>query len=501
MISSQILLTLFLGYWLYSQYVENKNLLAAEIERGLRDAEEQVIDSLLATSIINPLMSNDSSNLSVYMIDGRIPDTLNHPHEMKLNLDSVTQMQMHIAGNHAAEQNIIRKVESIDSSVHLNDRRIQSTITVSAGEDSSKQLLFQGIKLLINSVGQNDMEQSSIYTFFASNPDTAILVKIFNEFIEKNYTSFKVDWQSIEKSGINEKKHSNFVFASLLFEDPYGIAITNYNPYILKAISPQIVFAFILLLITALAFRLAFLNLKNQRKLLTLKNDFISNITHELKTPVSTVKVALEALLDFNRRNDPKLTKDYLEMAHKEMDRLDLLVNQVLNNSALEDGNSFISTENINLVLLVNEVRASLQPRFDEQMATVTFNFSDNEIFAEVDKLHLHGVILNLLDNSLKYTEQKPEISIDISQDNKETLISISDNGIGIPIEYRDKIFDKFFRVPMGDKHNVKGYGLGLNYAAIVMEHHHGKIWADNIAAGGCRFTLSFPNLNPTAGK
>ena len=153
------------------------------------------------------------------------------------------------------------------------------------------------------------------------------------------------------------------------------------------------------MLITGLAFRMAFINLKDQRKLLTIKNDFISNITHELKTPVSTVRVALEALLDFNLRNDPELTKGYLEMASSEIDRLDLLVNQVLNNAALEDSRHFITTEEIDLVLLVNEVMTSMQSRFDMEEATVDIHSSEEAVMIEADKLHLHGVIVNLLDN------------------------------------------------------------------------------------------------------
>ena len=112
-----------------------------------------------------------------------------------------------------------------------------------------------------------------------------------------------------------------------------------------------------------------------------------------------------------------------------------------------------------------------------------------------VDKLHIHGVLVNLIDNSLKYNQMKPKISIGIYQNEKETKLTIDDNGIGIPDEYHNKVFDKFFRVPTGDKHNVKGYGLGLNYAALVMQHHGGSISVDNLDGGGCRFTLIFPKL------
>ena len=307
MISSQVLLSIFLAYWLYSQFAEKKEILSVDIERGLRMAEEQVIDSLLASNIINPII-NDTNKFSVYMVDGQIQDTMNLPFDFGLNLDSAQQMEMHISGTHDTKSRVFSRIERIDSLAQFGDQSIQSTITINEGHDTSNHLLIQGVKLLINTVGQFDTNHNNLYTFFSSNPDTAILTNIFHQFIEQNYNAFSVSWQSIDESQSSGKGSNGIVYASFLFEEPFGVVVTNYFYYLLKSISAQIVFAFILLLITAVAFRLAYINLKNQRKLLTIKNEFISNITHELKTPVSTVKVALEALLDFNLRNDPKRT-------------------------------------------------------------------------------------------------------------------------------------------------------------------------------------------------
>ena len=339
------------------------------------------------------------------------------------------------------------------------------------------------------------MNQRNWHTIFATSPDSVLLTELFGDFIEKKYNDFTVVWQSTKKSDINILDNSGLKFNSNLFENPFTVSITGYNLYILRSISPQIIFAIILLLITALSFRMAFTNLNNQRKLMIIKNDFISNITHELKTPVSTVKVALEALLEYNLREDPKRTKEYLEMAHIEMDRLDQLVNQVLNNSSLENGNDFIFINKIDLVSLVNGVLISMQSNLNKQEAIINLVTKEDEIFVDADKLHLHGVIVNLLDNSLKYNDRKPEITVELGQNKRETQITVSDNGIGIPNEYVDKVFDKFFRVPKGDEHNIKGYGLGLNYAALVMEHHKGKISVSRNELGGCVFTVRLPNI------
>ena len=111
----------------------------------------------------------------------------------------------------------------------------------------------------------------------------------------------------------------------------------------------------------------------------------------------------------------------------------------------------------------------------------------------DIDKLHIEGVLINLLDNSLKYGNEKPEIAISLKETGKELILTVSDNGPGIPEEYINKVFEKFFRVPRGNQHNVKGYGLGLSYAALVMQQHKGIIEVTNRAEGGCMFTLHFP--------
>ena len=110
-----------------------------------------------------------------------------------------------------------------------------------------------------------------------------------------------------------------------------------------------------------------------------------------------------------------------------------------------------------------------------------------------VDPLHFQGVLINLIDNSLKYGPENPEILIRLWQDNGSAYIEVSDNGSGIPKEYIGRIFDKFFRVPTGDTHNIKGYGLGLSFAALVMKQHQGSISVKNLDQGGCSFTLRFP--------
>jgi two-component system, OmpR family, phosphate regulon sensor histidine kinase PhoR len=134
-----------------------------------------------------------------------------------------------------------------------------------------------------------------------------------------------------------------------------------------------------------------------------------------------------------------------------------------------------------------------MEARFVQQNASVEFKTGVENCFLHIDRLHIQGVIINLIDNSLKYSDNKPEIIIEIEQSFGSVMLTISDNGQGIPQEYISRIFDKFFRVPKGDLHNVKGYGLGLSFADLVMKHHSGSISVKNLKDSGCEFTLTFP--------
>ncbi|OFY47836.1 MAG: hypothetical protein A2W85_13635 [Bacteroidetes bacterium GWF2_41_31] len=498
MISSQILLTLFLGYWLYTQYEENRKLLTRDLERGLRQSEQQVMDTMLATQLIDPILS-DTSFSKVFMFRPKGMDSLTFSSSYTYNHDTVSRifMQLGDAGNESVKLTGLPETQSqikiiIDDSI---PDRYDTTYLNMAFQDTSNKLLLKSVRLLINSVEKINTGEQSLSTYFIAKVDTTLLTSLFNQFLIKEYSGFTVLWHANDSISVNNHQFPGMVVKSELFENKYLATIRHYHVYLLKAIIPQLTFAIILLLITTLAFRMAYINLKNQRKLIALKNDFISNITHELKTPVSTVKVALEALLDFDMKKDPTRTKEYLEMAHSEINRLDLLVNQVLNNSALEEGRPFITIERVNLTNLIKEVLFSMQTRFDQANAEVRLEANEEEILINADKFHVHGVLVNLIDNSLKYCTKKPEISIQIQHENRETLVVLEDNGMGIPDEYLDKVFEKFFRVPTANLHNAKGYGLGLNYAALVMQQHQGRIGVKNLDRGGCQFTLIFPAI------
>jgi len=273
----------------------------------------------------------------------------------------------------------------------------------------------------------------------------------------------------------------------------YAAVFPAIRTRIAKEIAPQILFSALLTIIIVTSFVVMYYNLRSQQRLNDLKNDFISNITHELKTPVSTVSVALEALSDFNALDNPERTKEYLNIAQTELNRLTLMTDKILKASVMEiPGISFIS-ETVNLHAIVQQVLSSMKLILEKENVVIHYEQEGVDFELRGSEIHLTNVIYNLLDNALKYSPCGSTIDLQLKSSPIQLEFSIRDRGIGIAKAYQKKIFDKFFRVPTGDVHNVKGYGLGLNYVAGVVRKHNGKIAVESEEGKGSKFNITLP--------
>jgi two-component system phosphate regulon sensor histidine kinase PhoR len=274
----------------------------------------------------------------------------------------------------------------------------------------------------------------------------------------------------------------------------YRLELGNTFPYLLKQITLPILFSVFLVGVTILSFLLLYRNLVKQKRLAEIKNEFISNITHELKTPIATVGVAIEALKNFNAIQDPERTREYLDISQNELQRLSLLVDKVLKLSMFEKKEVELKKETFDMLGLINEVLNIMKLQFEKHHASVSVKTEGADFTIEADRLHITSVLYNLLDNALKYSIQNPVIEVQLSALPSDIIeLKVSDNGIGIAKEYRRKIFDKFFRVPMGDRHNIKGYGLGLSYVSEIVHRHMGYIIVDSELSKGTTFTVKLP--------
>lgn len=304
---------------------------------------------------------------------------------------------------------------------------------------------------------------------------------------------------------IHEKEKS--LFRDTLDTEParlnpdkyYGAYVAGIRGILLKEITPQFLFSLFLTLTIIAAFLFMYRNIRSQQKLMLLKNDFISNITHELKTPVATVSVALEALKDFDVTANPARSKEYISIAQSELNRLSEITDKILRTTVFEGRGVTIDNESVDLKDVVEKSSTAMQLLIKKAGAEIAIHKTDDDCAVSGSTLHLINVVSNLIENSLKYTcpDRPALITISLFAEKKVAHLSLKDNGIGIAEEYQQKVFEKFFRVPTGNIHTVKGYGLGLSYVSNVVEAHKGSIKLISTLGEGSEFIITLPIHEP----
>ena len=246
--------------------------------------------------------------------------------------------------------------------------------------------------------------------------------------------------------------------------------------YILREMSLIIISNLILVAVVIWIFFYLSGSFRNQEKLTRLKDDFVSNMSHELKTPVSTTRVILDALLRYDFLEDREKTLKMLTAADKELVRLSSMVDKILETSLFESGAMQLLTTPMDLKELLLETAQNMEPVLREQAIDFDLQLPGEAVIISADRNHIGNVINNLVDNAVKYRGPHPQIQVQLWKANGKAMITVADNGIGIPSEFREKIFERFFRVASGDLHATKGQGIGLFYVRQVLLKHRGNI-------------------------
>jgi len=242
-------------------------------------------------------------------------------------------------------------------------------------------------------------------------------------------------------------------------------------------------------------FSLALYIIFKQKRLSEMKNDFVNNMTHELKTPISTISLASQMLNDRSIPDAQKNLDQISRIIQAESKQLGYQVERVLQMAIFDHGQLKLKSEEVDIHDLIENVAQNFLLQMDKRGGKLEFLPEAEQAEVKGDPMHLTNVISNLLENAMKYTGRTPEITISTSNEAGMFVFSVADNGIGIGKEDQKRIFDKFYRVPTGNVHNVKGFGLGLSYVKLIVEQHGGKILLKSEANKGSRFNIHLPLL------
>ncbi|MFT5617877.1 MAG: two-component system phosphate regulon sensor histidine kinase PhoR [Arenicella sp.] len=263
--------------------------------------------------------------------------------------------------------------------------------------------------------------------------------------------------------------------------------------FVWKEIGFILLASVLLISVVSVCFWFAICTILNQKKLSEMKNDFINNMTHEFKTPISNVGLALEAMRNFGMMQNPTNAEKYLEIAKSENGRLGNQVEKVLQIAVLEKDDFQLNFKQINLHSIISEVSERFKIQLAEKSGSLQLNLNATIHSLTADELHLSNLISNLVDNAIKYSTGKPTIVIETTNIQNGVSLIVSDNGIGIPKSQLRTVFDKFHRVPTGNLHNVKGFGLGLSYVSEIISKHNGSIQVKSELDTGSEFEVFLP--------
>jgi two-component system, OmpR family, phosphate regulon sensor histidine kinase PhoR len=366
----------------------------------------------------------------------------------------------------ALVQNILTEMVDVASKKKIEERVNVSELDKTLHE----QLKNQGI--------ETDFYFAVDNTSNKTVKDTLVLIKAGTDTVELKKSKFRMPLFPME------------IFSN---ENQLVLYFPHQKSYVIKSIAGMLSLSVGLILIIIGVFYKTVEMFVKQKKITDVKNDLINNITHEFKTPISTISLACEALNEPNLLVEKNSISRFSSIIKEENDRLKIMVDSLLNAAAMEKDEISLTKENVDM----HEVICSVATKFSETIKSkngkLTLNLNAEDFIITGDEFHLTNIIANLIDNAVKYNDREPEIIISTRNDNRNILITIKDNGIGISKEHLTKIFETFFRVASGNIQNVRGNGIGLSYVKKIIEAHTGTINVTSTSDLGSEFIINLP--------
>lgn len=451
---------------------------------------------------ISQIEKNDSKYSGGFNVDNNLVDEIvmqsqlmkvEAPDEMDLSLEVTTSVQR-------------KPTKPIFQSPNKNGGNALSETFYEMHESQKKRYLYEAeiINDVINEILKSSSKVPIEERINFKSLEGKIISELKNNGIELPFRYEIVDrndkplyrqphFDSTTKNGDDYKRviFPNDPVDKLTFLKIYFPTKKQYLFSEVSFLAPAILFTVILLISFIVMIYITF----RQKRLSEMKNDFMNNMTHELKTPVSTISLAAQMLKDNSISKSPDILKYISSVINDETERLSFQVEKVLQMSLFEKQNATLKLEDLDINDIIVHVANTFQLKAQKFGGDLDIDLQATESSIISDKMHLTNVLFNLLDNAVKYRNEKVELKLMIRtwNQNNKLFISVEDNGIGIKKESVKKIFDRFYRVSTGNRHDVKGFGLGLAYVKKIVEDHKGTIKAESDLGKGTKFIICLP--------
>lgn len=455
-------INLFQGYWLYTSY----GLAYDQFNRSINGALGAALEHKTEMDVRAYLKAHPGADSAEYADTGRVAF-------MRAGRGPASGGDSFAGPDEAPFRGRLRSSDGDEGEGRFSWSRVSRILLRGVLYDAPLDLQA------LDSLYRDELEQRDIHAAFVSDTQRFDRSAFRDEAFRRRFFSH----EPLETRWVRVDPVRNTYYRAS-FRTPYG--------YLFGKMLWLLVGSFALLVLTTWCFIYMLRTILRQKRLSEIKNDFINNMTHELKTPIATVHAAIEALQHFQALEDKSKTRSYLDISRKELQRLSDLVEKVLHVSIEENSEMVLHKEAVDIQELLDHLVERQQLKAGGK-AVFQYNHTLDNPVIHVDRMHFTNALNNLIDNAVKYSGERVHITIRCSRDAGRFMLEVADDGMGIPKHYQEHVFEKFFRVPTGDVHNVKGFGLGLNYVRHVVEQHGGSIQLASEAGRGSRFTILLP--------
>ena len=338
--------------------------------------------------------------------------------------------------------------------------------------------------------------------------DTVLIGNLLTKYIDYHHLEKDFEW-AIIRTGNNEiiyasvpdfkryqEKNLYKACLSCIWKEEYfhlAIYFPSQRQQAFVQMSLWLILSGIFILVVIILFTYIITTIIKQKKLSEMKNDFINNMTHEFKTPISTISLASEVLLNADPKSGLERIKRYSRIIYDENIRMRSQVDRVLQVASLDMGELELEKSDFDLHALIRDTVQNLCFEQCEDHTSVSYHLDAERHILHGDRMHITNILINLVENAIKYSEINPVISISTVNEDGGIIFSVEDNGIGMSQDAVRHIFDKFYRIPTGNIHNVKGFGIGLYYVKNMVERHGGHIGVKSELKKGTRFDVFLP--------
>lgn len=498
-------------YWNYNNYQLNKQRVSNEIQLSLDNALEEYYAKLAKSDYLSIIKPDDGTDVTTTISEeiDKFSTTLSSAKKLKsVKLASVSfesdtnKITDSVLTREKTELNerllskrrkpldsivALTQLSEDDSGIHFEKEKQITKVQVLKGKKAFDSIkLLDKLNTIMISMDRDTLEYSQV--------DSLLKIQFKQKNISPKYTikHFKKDTlYHILDSEVKGDDVISVTSKSTYLKPEEQVVLDYENPMIdtLKLSFTGIFISFFLAaaIISCLFYLLHII--KNQKQLAEVKNDLINNMTHEFKTPIATIGAALEGLKNFNALDDKVKTQNYLSISNDQLGKLNVMVEKLLETATLDSDHLELQKEEINVNELVQQLVNKHQ--IQNNSRKIDYHFTSEVILAKVDPFHVENAFNNIIDNAVKYGGEK--IIISVAQNASRVTISISDTGNSLKKINKAKLFEKFYRVPKGDTHDVKGFGIGLYYTKKIIEKHGGSIILE-LTEKLTTFKITIPN-------